>query len=65
MRLLIVKDSELIRLVGYTRPTVRILHIAEESDEDVGRDVLTLRQPFTPTQLLTVLQQDHHPGPPV
>jgi CheY-like chemotaxis protein len=61
----VMNGPELIRLVRYMRPTVRILHIAEESDEDVGRDVSTLREPFTPTQLLTALEQDRHPGPRV
>jgi CheY-like chemotaxis protein len=58
-----MNGPELIRLVRHMRPTVRILHIAEESDEDTGRDVLTLREPFTPTQLLTALEQNHDPGP--
>ena len=61
----VMNGPELIRLVRYMRPTVRILHIAEEGDEDVGRDVSTLREPFTPMQLLTALGQDHHSGPRV
>ena len=60
-----MNGRELIRLVRYMRPTVRILHITEESDEDVGQDVLTLREPFTPMQLLTALEQDHRLGPRV
>jgi hypothetical protein len=46
---------ELIRLVRYMRPKVHILHVVEESDESTPPDVPTLREPFTPTQLLTAV----------
>jgi CheY-like chemotaxis protein len=50
-----MSGPELIRLVRHMRPTVRILHIAEQSDEHIEGDLPTLREPFTPTQLLTAV----------
>jgi CheY-like chemotaxis protein len=54
-RLGAMTGPELIRLVRYMRPSVRLLHVVEESDEDTELDVLTLREPFTPAQLLTAV----------
>ena len=52
----VMTGPELIRLVRYMRPTVRILHIAEQGDEHIEGDLLTLREPFTPNQLLMAVR---------
>jgi hypothetical protein len=47
----------LIRLVRYMRPNVRILHVVEahDADDTTPPDVLRLREPFTPNELLTAV----------
>ena len=56
-RLGVVDGPELIRQVREQRPGLPILHVVHqgESDGGVPADVPTLREPFTPNQLLLVV----------
>ena len=49
-----VHGPELVRRVRMIRPDLPILHVlrAGDPDSDMPLDVLTLREPFTPNQLL-------------
>jgi DNA-binding response OmpR family regulator len=50
----------LVKLVRYMRPNVRILHVVERKEDDTVPDVLTLREPFTPNQLLVAVRALMH-----
>lgn len=56
-RLGAVDGPELMRRVRELRPDMPILHVIHGGDSDGGTppDVLTLREPFTPNQLLTAV----------
>jgi CheY-like chemotaxis protein len=57
-RLGVVDGLELMRRTRELRPGMPILHIVHDGDPHGGTppDVLTLREPYTPTQLLTAVR---------
>jgi CheY-like chemotaxis protein len=56
-RLGVVNGPELMRRTRARRPDMPILHVLHGSDSDGGTPpgVVTLREPFTPNQLLSVV----------